>query len=160
MRHLFFLHLPEMKQIMQAIQYNLEFFIHDWKRFNYFLCWIQIEATLWSSLNGGYWHGSCANNAPHDLLIDTVSVLHCTDTFHLRDSASLLLYLSVSLFCLVLSVFFFIRLLFALSLRFPVVCALVMPPSVRCHAAAWQRSAKHGRHSLLQGDLVKIGSES
>ena len=81
---------------------------------------------------------------PSWLFLDTMSVLHCTDTFHHRDSASPLPILSQSLFCLGLPVSFFICLfLFALSLGFPVVCALVMPPSVQCHAAAaWNSSAK------------------
>lgn len=52
--------------------------------------------------------GSCANDAPHGTLLNTMSVLHCSDTFHLRNSASLLLILFVSLFCLILLVSFFV----------------------------------------------------
>lgn len=142
MRQLFFLHLPKMKQMMQVI-YPAKCFMIEGTPF--FLHCIQRESTLRPSL---ILAGNCAKSCAHGTLLDTMSVLHCTDTFHHRDSASLLLILSVSLFCLVLSVCFFICLFFALSLGFPAVCALVMPPSVRCHAAAWHSSTKHGRLSL------------
>ncbi len=43
-----------------------------------------------------------------------------------------------------------------LSLGFPVLCALAMPPSVQRHAAAWHSSARHGRLFLSLSVLCRV----
>lgn len=98
---------------------------------------------------------------PSWLFLDTMSVLHCTDTFHHRDSASLLPILSQSLFCLGIPVSFFICLFSLLFLwdsqwSVPLWCLhLFSAMQQQLGTAARKHGSLSRSHSLLQGDLVK-----